>query len=97
MSSIGMKRTASENVKSKSSSGRGKRGRRYVMCIDNHGYLASLEVGKVYQVLPGDAGVTNWIRVIDESGEDYLYPAKRFVPMIVPLEGRRALDAVAVH
>jgi hypothetical protein len=67
------------------------------MCIDNQGYAASLEVGKVYRVLPGDAGLASWIRVIDESGEDYLYPAKRFVPMAVPPRGRRALNAAAVR
>ena len=63
----------------------------YVMGADNHGYPASLEVGKVDRKLPGEGGVPNWIGVIDESGEDYLYPAKRFVPLNVPPRGRRAL------
>jgi hypothetical protein len=67
------------------------------MCIDNRGYPASLDVGKVYRVPPGDAGVPNWIRVIDESGEDYLYPAKRFVPMVVPPRARRALKAATLR
>jgi len=67
------------------------------MCVDNDGYPASLEVGKVYRRLPGGAGARRWIRVIDESGEDYLYPAKRFVPMNVPPRGRRALKAVAAR
>ena len=39
------------------------------MCIDNDGYLASLEIGKVYRTVAGDGGIANWIRVIDESGE----------------------------
>jgi hypothetical protein len=89
-----MRRTASANGKSRSNSVRGKRsGVGYVMCIDNEGYPVSLEIGKVYRTLPGNGGVSNWIRVIDESGEDYLYPAKRFVAMQVPPKGRRALAA----
>jgi hypothetical protein len=94
-----MKHMGSASANSKSNSARGRRGRAngYVMCIDNQGYPASLEVGKVYRVLPGDAGLANWIRVIDESGEDYLYPAKRFVPMTVPPRGRRALNASAAR
>ena len=63
------------------------------MCIDNGGYPVSLEIGKVYRTLPGSGGVPKWIRVVDESGEDYLYPAKRFVPMQVPPRARRALAA----
>ena len=63
------------------------------MCIDNDGYSVSLEIGKVYRMLPGDAGVPNWIRVIDESGVDYLYPVKRFVPLEIPLRARRVLAA----
>lgn len=94
-----MKRTASANTRSRSSIVRGSNrgGRGYVMCIDNHGYPASLEVGKIYRTLSVNAGVPNWIRVIDESGEDYLYPAKRFVPMVVPLKGRRALEATVAN
>jgi hypothetical protein len=92
---IGMKHMGSVNGKSKSNSARSKpgRGSGYVLCIDNRGYLASLEVGKVYRVPRGDAGIPNWIRVVDESGEDYLYPSKRFVPMVVPPRARRALEA----
>jgi hypothetical protein len=96
-SCIGMKRTASENANSRSNTARGKRerGGGYVMCINNYGYVASLEIGKVYHAPAGNAGVPGWIRVVDESGEDYLYPAARFVPMVVPPKGRRALAAAA--
>jgi hypothetical protein len=65
------------------------------MCIDNQGYPASLEIGKVYRSPRNHSGVQSWIGVIDESGEEYLYPAKRFVVMDVPPKGRRALAAVA--
>ena len=52
----------------------------YVLCIDDGGYPESLEVRKLYPVLPDErAAERNYIRVIDETGEDYLYPAKNFV------------------
>jgi hypothetical protein len=60
---------------------------RYVICINNEGYLASLEARKVYQVLPDpDAEAHGYLRVIDESEEDYLFAADRFVPIEVPVE-----------
>ena len=58
---------------------------RYALCIDNGGYPESLEVRKVYAVLPDErASANNYIRVIDETGEDYLYPEKYFAPIEVP-------------
>ena len=86
-----------ENANSKSSSVRIKRadGAGYVMCVDNRGYPASLEIGKVYRKLASRGDIPNWIRVIDESGEDYLFPAKRFVAVAVPPRGRRALKMAA--
>lgn len=66
----------------------------YVLCIDDGGYPESLEVRKVYPVLPDErAAVNNFIRVIDETGEDYLYPAKYFVPIQVPPEAAKILPA----
>jgi hypothetical protein len=57
----------------------------YVLCIDDGGYPASLEVRKVYVTLPDErAAEDQFIRVIDETGEDYLYPAGLFVPIEVP-------------
>ena len=50
----------------------------YMVCVNNTGYSASLEVGKSYQVLPDDNAEPEEIRVVDESGEDYLYPADYF-------------------
>lgn len=58
---------------------------RFVVCIRNDNYIASLEVGKIYQVLPdAKGGQHRLIRVIDESGEDYLYPQRYFEPAEVP-------------
>ena len=54
----------------------------YVVCIDNGGYLASLEVRKIYRRLPDDdASKVGMIRVIDESEEDYLFPTRYFAPI----------------
>jgi hypothetical protein len=59
----------------------------FVLCIDNGGYPESLEVRKLYMVLPDErAAANNYIRVIDETGEDYLYPAKQFVSITLPPE-----------
>jgi hypothetical protein len=50
------------------------------VCIDNAGYAASLEAGKLYPVIPDDeAAKHGYIRVVDESGEDYGYSAERFI------------------
>ena len=65
----------------------------YVVCIDNSDYLASLERHKIYRVLPDeDAAADGDIRVIDESGEDYLYSADRFVPISVPPAVKKSLE-----
>lgn len=65
---------------------------RYVVCLDNEGNLASLEVGKVYrQVKPQPLDMKGWIRVIDESGEDYLFPARRFVAIELPPRARKTV------
>ncbi len=59
--------------------------RSFVVCVRNEGYEASLELHKIYRVLPDpDAENEGDIRVVDESGEDYLYPAGWFVPIEVP-------------
>ena len=58
---------------------------RFVICIDNSDYPASLELHKIYTVLPDEkAAEDDFIRVVDESGEDYLYSAKRFVSVELP-------------
>jgi hypothetical protein len=55
------------------------------MCVGNRGYRASLVLRKVYKALPdAAASKRSLLRVIDESGEDYLYPAKFFVAVELP-------------
>ncbi len=58
---------------------------KFAVCIDNSGYPASLELYKIYRILrDDDAATDDDLRVIDESGEDYLYPASRFVLIELP-------------
>jgi hypothetical protein len=62
------------------------------ICLDNAGYPASLEVGKLYRVIPDDdATAHGYIRVIDESGEDYAFAASRFHVIDLPLAVGKAL------
>jgi hypothetical protein len=57
----------------------------FVVCIKNEGYTASLELHKIYRVLPDpQADKDGDLRIIDESGEDYLYPRDWFVLIEVP-------------
>jgi hypothetical protein len=58
---------------------------KFVVCIDNRQFPASLELHKVYRVLPDqDAEQDGDLRIVDESGEDYLYPASYFVLLDLP-------------
>lgn len=60
-------------------------GPKFVVCINNSEYPASLELHKIYRVLPDEeAAQEGDIRIIDESGEDYLYSAEWFVAIDVP-------------
>jgi hypothetical protein len=69
---------------------------RLVICIRNTGHRASLERRKIYEVIPDpDAEKYNQIRVIDESGKDYLYPRDYFVSVTLPEEIRAAVIQVA--
>ena len=57
----------------------------YVVCINNKEYSTSLELHKIYRIVPDDDAASDGdIRVIDESEEDYLYPSSFFVPIQVP-------------
>jgi hypothetical protein len=70
--------------------------RRLVICLDNSGYEVSLERRKIYVVLPdAEAARHGRIRVVDESGDDYLYPEDRFVEAELPQATRRAVMQVA--
>jgi hypothetical protein len=65
---------------------------RFVVCVDNSDHEASLELHKIYAVLPDpDALRDGDLRIIDESGEDYLYDAERFVGIDVPGSIERAI------
>jgi hypothetical protein len=64
----------------------------FVICVKNDDYPASLQLWKVYRVLPDEKGKRhNMIRVIDESGEDYLFSANNFVPVELPKAAESAL------
>jgi hypothetical protein len=68
---------------------------RFVICIRNED-CEDLEPRKVYRVLPDEAAAEDgYIRVIDESGEDYLYPADYFVPIELPQAAEKALLSAA--
>jgi hypothetical protein len=67
---------------------------KFGVCTDNSGYTASLEVGKLYAVVPDPAAAKHgYVRVIDESGEDYGYSAERFFMLNVPPALVSALNA----
>ena len=73
---------------------RGKKrvSRRYAVCIKNKGNEASLERNKLYVLLPDrQAAADGLVRVIDEDGEDYLYPADWFVAVELPRAVRASL------
>lgn len=58
---------------------------RFVVCVENADYPASLELHKIYRVVPdADAAKDGDIRIVDESGEDYLYPAEWFAAVDLP-------------
>ena len=65
---------------------------RFVVCVNNKDYPASLELRKLYQVVADEAAAKHHqLRVIDESGEDYLYPEEYFVPVQLPQAAERAI------
>jgi len=65
---------------------------RFAVCIRNTGYLASLELRKLYEVVDDpDAEQDGMIRVIDESGEDYLFPLSMFVAAPLPAADEEAV------
>ncbi len=64
----------------------------FAVCINNEGYEASLELGKLYQVIPDEeADANDLIRVVDESGEDYAFAVTRFHALEVPSIVQKAL------
>ena len=69
-----------------------RQSRSIVVCLDNEGYAASLERRKIYVALPDEAAAKHGLlRIIDESGEDYLYPREYFAPLNLPPAVKRAV------
>ncbi len=68
----------------------------FAICVQNEGYPASLELWKVYRVLPDDKAAKHQLmRVVDESGEDYLYDQGWFVPIRLPQAAKEAMLAAS--
>ena len=91
--STSTKRTASVAKKSKSSVSTARPRRSFVVCLSNRGFAALLDERKVYRTLPdAQAQRLGMLRIVDESGEDYLYPAKHFGALTLPPRVARALS-----
>ena len=92
-----MKRMASAKKNSRSngsSKKKRKTGSEFAVCIENSKYPASLELRKIYRVLPDDlAAGEGLLRAIDESGEDYLYPEDYFLSIQLPKPLEKAVLA----
>jgi len=81
--------SAKSNSKSKSHNGRWPP---FVVCLENKGNEVSLEIGKIYRhVKPHVRDMAGWVRIIDESGEDYLFPGKQFAEVTLPALAKRVL------
>jgi len=93
-----MKRMASVKKNSKSSASSSRAGARrraeprFVICVQNKDYEASLQVRRIYRAIPDERATGHhYLRVIDESGEDYLYPNSYFVTIEFPEAVKKAL------
>lgn len=70
--------------------------RHFMICVNNRGYEASLEIRKVYEVIPDrTAEKHHQLRIIDESGEDYLFPEDFFAPVRLPSVTKEKLELTA--
>jgi hypothetical protein len=86
------KRSSANAMSTKTRKSRGRRGLTFVVCLENASYPASLELHKIYRTLPDDdAAQEGDLRIVDESGEDYLYPAEWFVAVDLPRRARTSL------
>lgn len=73
-----------------------KNAAQFAVCISNKGYAASLEVRKIYRLIPDKAGAKHGlVRVIDEMGEDYLFPEEYFISLTLPQSVEQAVFRVA--
>ena len=92
---IGTRHMASAKKSSKSNSSSHKRNKNdaFVLCVRNDGYAASLERRKLYAALPDESAAKHdLVRIVDESGEDYLYPADYFLALHLPANVKLALS-----
>lgn len=68
--------------------------RRFAICVDNSDYEASLILRKIYEIIPDELGAKDdLLRIVDESGEDYLYHKSHFIMVEFPIEVEHALLA----
>lgn len=68
--------------------------RHFAICVDNSDYEASLILRKIYEIIPDELGVRDdLLRIVDESGEDYLYHKSHFIVVEFPAEVEHALRA----
>src|SRR5690606_3080029 len=94
---IGMRLLESAGVNSRSSTSStpkamAKTAKKLVICLDNEGYEVSLERRKIYVAIPdARAEKLGQVRIVDESGDDYLYPKDSFVEVSLPQPVRRAV------
>ena len=66
--------------------------RRFAICVDNSDYEASLILRKIYEIIPDEQGTRDdLLRIVDESGEDYLYHKSHFIVVEFPIEVEHAL------
>jgi hypothetical protein len=84
--------SARKNSKSNGSSRKRTKSGAFVLCLQNEGYAASLERRKLYAALPDEAAAKhNLVRIVDESGQDYLYPTDCFIALRLPASVKLAL------
>ena len=86
------RKSSASGMSTKTSKPRRRSGARFVVCIENTAYPASLELHKIYRALPDeDAAREGDLRIVDESGEDYLYPAEWFAAINLPRRVKTSL------
>ena len=86
------RKSSASGMSTKAGKPRRRTGARFVVCIENTAYPASLELHKIYRTLPDeDAAREGDLRIVDESGEDYLYPAEWFAAVDLPRRVRTSL------
>ena len=86
------KKSSASGMPTKTRKPRRRSGPTFVVCMENSAYPASLELHKLYRVLPDEnAAREGDLRIVDESGEDYLYPAEWFAAVDLPRRVRTSL------